>query len=258
MSTVTKPITYDYPRTPIQGKAVVVSGGTTGIGRATAVALASQGADVLVFGRTPAHLTDALEDLRAVSNGSVVHGVIADQSRRGDVQKVFEEAMGRLGGVDILINNAGVPGETVEESPEDWEYVMASNLLGCMACCEAVIPIMKHRGGGQIVNVGSLSAKSKGKGSDIYVATKSGMRGFTESLSKGLVEDNIRVTMVEPGKVSTDFFDWSEQEREKRAREGTAMKSEDIAECILFALTMPARCHLTMLQVQPLHTEDKD
>ena len=234
----------------------MISGGTTGIGRATAVALASQGAHVLVFGRTQEHLKDALEDLEAVSNGSKVHGIVADQSRQGEVQRVFEEAMDRLGGVDILINNAGVPGETVEESDEDWEYVLASNLTGCMQCCELAIPIMKHRGGGQIVNIGSLSAKSKGKGSDIYVATKSGMRGFTESLSKGLVDDNIRVTMIEPGKVSTDFFDWSPEERERRTSKGKAMKAEDIAECILFALTMPARCHLTMLQVQPLHTED--
>ena len=256
MSTVTKPITYDFPRTPVQGKAVVVSGGTTGIGRATAIALASQGANVLVFGRTREHLNDALEDLRAVSNGSGAFGITADQAKSGDVQRVFEEAMERLGGVDILINNAGVPGESLEDEDQDWEYVMASNLLGCMACCEAAIPIMKHRGGGQIVNVGSLSAKSKGKGSDIYVATKSGMRGFTESLSKGLVDDNIRVTLIEPGKVSTDFFDWSLQEREKRAREGTVMKSEDIAECIVFALTMPARCHLTMLQVQPIKDDD--
>jgi NADP-dependent 3-hydroxy acid dehydrogenase YdfG len=256
MSTVTKPITYDYPRTPLKGKGVVVSGGTTGIGRATAVALANQGADVLIFGRTKEHLEDALEDLRTVSNGSGVHGLTADQSKPEDVQRVFEEAMERLGGVDILINNAAVPGESLEDSSEDWEYIMSSNLLGCMACCEAAIPIMKHRGGGQIVNVGSLSAKSKSKGSDIYVATKSGLRGFTESLGKGLVEDNIRVIMIEPGKVSTDFFDWSPEEREKRVREKTAMKSEDIAECILFALTMPARCHLTMLQVKPLNEED--
>src|SRR5688500_18021978 len=93
MSTVTKPITYDYPRTPLKGKAVVISGGTTGIGRATAVALASQGANVLIFGRNQEHLDDALEDLRAVSNGSQVHGVIADQARKEEVQKVFEEAM---------------------------------------------------------------------------------------------------------------------------------------------------------------------
>lgn len=256
MSTVTKPVVYDFPRTSLKGKAAVVSGGTTGIGRATAVALASQGASVLVFGRNREHLDDALSDIEAVSHGAKVAGLIADQSQQKNVDRVFEQAMDELGGLDILINNAGVPGSSLEERPEDWEYVMASNLLGCMYCCEAAIPILKHRGGGQIVNVGSLSAKSKGEGSDIYVATKSGMRGFTESLGKALAPDNIRVIMIEPGKVSTDFFDWSAEEREKRAKEGTVMKSEDIAECILFALTMPARCHLTMLQVQPLHTED--
>jgi NADP-dependent 3-hydroxy acid dehydrogenase YdfG len=251
MSTVTQPVTYDYPRTALQGKAILISGGTTGIGRATAVALAAQGGEVMVFGRTQEHLDDAMKDIEAVANGSGVHGVIADQSRREDVDRVFSEAESKMGGVDILINNAGIPGETVEEEDSNWEYILGSNLLGCMACCEAAIPIMKKRGGGQIVNIGSMSAKSRGAGTDIYVATKSGMRGFTESLSKGVAPDNIRVSLIEPGLVSTNFFDWSKAKRDKMTKAGEAMKSEDIAECIVFALTRPSRCHIVSLQVRP-------
>ena len=256
MNTITEPITYDYPKVALQGKRAVVSGGTTGIGRAIAVALAARGAQVFIFGRTEKHLEDALKDLQEIANGRGVHGIIADQARKEDVERVFERATEAMEGVDILVNNAGIPGESLEDSNEDWKYVIETNLLGCMYCCEAAIPLMKEAGGGQIVNIGSLSAKSRGEGSDIYVATKTGMRGFSESLSKGVAPDNIRVTMVEPGKVSTDFFDWSPEEREKRTSEGKAMKAEDIAECVVFALSMPERCHLTMLQVQPLHTED--
>jgi NADP-dependent 3-hydroxy acid dehydrogenase YdfG len=256
MSALVQPVKYDYPRTSIRGKAVVVSGGTTGIGRATAIALAAQGANVLVFGRTKQHLEDALGDIESATQGGDVHGIVADQSKRDDVENVLAEAKTRFGGIDILINNAGIPGETVEENGKDWEYVMATNLLGCMWCCEAAIPIMKKRGGGQIVNVGSMSAKSRGAGTDVYVATKTGMRGFTESLSKGVAEDNIRVMLIEPGLVSTDFFDWSREERDRKTSAGKSMKSEDIAECILFALTMPERCHLTMLQVRPSKDTD--
>jgi len=243
--------TYDYRKIDIKGKAVMVTGGTTGIGRTTAVALAANGANLLVFGRHQNELNEALRDIEDAARDGTLHGLIADQANRDDVRRVFDEAERKLGGLDILINNAGIGGNTVEKSEEDWEYVVASNLLGCMWCCEAAIPLLKKGGGGQIINVGSLSAKSRGAGTDVYVATKSGMRGFTESLSKTLAEDNIRVTLIEPGAVSTDFFDWSQKEREQKTASGKAMKSEDIAECILFCLTTPDRCHVTMLQVRP-------
>ncbi len=256
MSIKTESPTYDYKQVELQGKMVVVTGGTTGIGRTTAVALAARGANLLVFGRHEKELSEALSDIENAARGGSVHGVIADQSRRDDIERVFNEVEATLGGLDVLINNAGIGGNTVEESEEDWEYVMATNLLGCMWCCEAAIPHLKKRGGGQIVNVGSLSAKSRGAGTDVYVATKSGMRGFTESLSKSLASDNIRVTLIEPGAVSTDFFDWSAREREEKTSSGKAMKTEDIAECILFCLTMPERGHVTMLQVRPSKDND--
>ena len=164
MNTITEPITYDYPKVALQGKRAVVSGGTTGIGRAIAVALAARGAQVFIFGRTEKHLDDALKDLQEIANGRGVHGIIADQARKEDVERVFERATEAMEGVDILVNNAGIPGESLEDSNEDWKYVIETNLLGCMYCCEAAIPLMKEAGGGQIVNIGSLSAKSRGEG----------------------------------------------------------------------------------------------
>jgi NADP-dependent 3-hydroxy acid dehydrogenase YdfG len=244
-------VTVDFPETALAEKAVIVSGGTTGIGRAIAIALASEGASVLVFGRNERHLSEAVDEIQSVAVGPEVVGMIADQSEPTAVQEVFEKARREFGGLDILINNAGIPGDSVEDSDENWQYVMQTNLLGCMWCCDEAVPMMKGRGGGHIVNIGSLSAKSRGPGSDVYVASKSGMRGFTESLSKGVAPDNIRVTLIEPGRVSTNFFDWSLEEGQRKTERGEAMKSEDIAACVLFALKMPARCQLTMLQVRP-------
>jgi NADP-dependent 3-hydroxy acid dehydrogenase YdfG len=250
------PVTYDFKPTEVKGASVVISGGTTGIGRTAAVAMAARGANVLVYGRHEKELNEALADINAVASNSQIHGMVADQSKREQVRKVFEEARSKLGGLDILINNAAVPGETVANSEDDWEYVIATNLTGCMWCCEEAIPMMKERGKGQIVNIGSMSAKSRSANSDVYVATKSGLRGFTESLSKKLAEENIRVMLIEPGKVSTDFFDWSHEEREKKTSAGEAMKSEDIAEAILFALTLPERCLMAMMQIRPLKETD--
>jgi NAD(P)-dependent dehydrogenase (short-subunit alcohol dehydrogenase family) len=256
MKSAVTEVTYDFEPLDLKGSRCIVSGGTTGIGRAAAVALASRGADVLVYGRHEKELDDALQDIGACATNSQVQGMIADQARRDDVRKVFREATTKFGGLDILINNAGLPGETVGNAEDDWEYVVAANLIGYMWCCEEAIPLLKESGKGQIVNIGSLSAKSRSAESDVYVATKSGLRGFTESLSKKLAKDNIRVMLIEPGKVSTDFFDWSEDEREQKTSAGEAMKTEDIAEATLFGLTLPKRCLMTLMQIRPLKDTD--
>ena len=256
MTTATMPVTYDFKPVELKNTSVIISGGTTGIGRTTAVAMAARGANVLIYGRHERELHEALADINKAALGSPAHGMIADQSKREEVRSVFEEARTKLGGLDILVNNAAVPGETVANAEDDWEYVIASNLTGCMWCCEEAIPLMKERGKGQIVNIGSMSAKSRSANSDVYVATKSGLRGFTESLSKKLADDNIRVMLIEPGKVSTDFFDWSPEEREKKTSSGEAMKAEDIAEAIIFGLTLPERCLMSMMQIRPIKETD--
>jgi len=256
MATTVEAVVYDYKPQDLAGKGALVTGGTKGIGRAIAVALAARGTNVFTFGRHEQDLNEAIADIEKCANRAKVHGITADQAKREEVRRVFDEADRHLGKVDILINNAALPGDTVEKSGDDWEYVVATNLNGYMWCAEEAVLRMKQNGGGQIVNIGSLSAKSRGAGSDVYVATKSAVRGFSESLSKGVVEDNIRVSLIEPGKVSTNFFDWSKEERDKMTDAGKAMKSEDIAECVMFCLTMPQRCLLTMLQIKPFKDND--
>lgn len=254
-----RPANYKLETESVAGKSVIVTGGTTGIGRTTALLLASQGAKVLVFGRHEQELNDAMNDLRqGAANGGEVHGMTADAANYEDVQRVFREADQKLGGVDILINNAALGGGSVTEKPyEEWEYVVRTNLLGYMACADEAAKRMKAKGSGHIVNVGSLSAKSQSAGSDIYVATKSGTRGFSESLAKTLNKEGIRVTLIEPGLVGSDMTagNTPPEEQPKKIEAMEMLRSEEIAECVLYVLTQPKRCDVSFVQIRPTKQE---
>jgi NADP-dependent 3-hydroxy acid dehydrogenase YdfG len=244
---------YAYEPISLFGKGVVITGGTTGIGRSTAQCLVSEGAHVLIFGRHEQELQDALADIESVGVGSI-HGLTADQSRYEDVQRVFEAADKWLGNVDVLINNAAVGAGCILNSDYDeWKYVVETNLLGYMACCKLALERMVPRREGHIVNVGSLSAKVTEPDSNVYVATKSAVRGFTESLRKKVNEMGIKVSLIEPGLVGTDMSAEKtppEKQAEEEA-EGKMLKAEDVAECICYALTQPWRCDVMMVQLRP-------
>ncbi|MBI2431785.1 MAG: SDR family oxidoreductase [Candidatus Hydrogenedentes bacterium] len=244
-----RPPNWKYEPEGLEGKAVIVTGGTTGIGRATALLLASRGAHVLIFGRHEAELRDAMAEIRDA--GKVV-GLTADQTREEEVQRVFELADAQLGGVDFLINNAGVPAESIEVGGyRGWEYVVKANLLGYMICARYAIERMKARGGGHIVNIGSLSADDRGKGNDVYVATKAAVQAWSESLSKEVAEAGIRVSLVEPGLVGTSFPTAHPPNQEVYVQEQKMLTAEDIAEAILYCLVQPLRCDVTVLKLRP-------
>lgn len=249
-----RPPGWKHKPMPLRGKKILVTGGTTGIGRTTALLLAWAGAEVFVFGRDEQHLHDALNVLRKVSRR--VHGMNADIAGVEGAQTVFDAVEHDMGGLDILINNAGLPAESVDsEDPDNMRYVVQANLLGYLECAQRAVKLMKERGGGHIVNVGSMSAESRGKESDIYVATKSGIRGFSQSLTKQLAEQNIRVTLVEPGLTGADLFPDKKGEpktQRKMQAKLQMLTSEDIAEAVFFALTQPQRSNVVMMQVHQL------
>lgn len=245
-----RPSQWKYQPETLQGKSVVITGGTTGIGRATALLAASQGARVLIFGRHEAELRDALEEIRHV--GQVV-GLTADQTREEDIHRVFAAVDDQLGGVDVLVNNAGVPAESVETGAyRGWEYVIKANILGYMACAREAIDRMKRRGGGHIVNIGSLSADERGKGTDVYVATKAAVQAWSESLSKQVNQEGIRVTLIEPGFVGTSFPMENPPDQDVMEARMEMLTAEDIAECILYCLIQPRRCNIMDIKLRPL------
>jgi len=230
---------HNYHPENITEKTAIVSGGTTGIGRATAKLLAERGARVLIYGRDENDLHEALTELQPCGE---VHGVKADQSKLEDIQRVFAKADEKLGDVDILVNNAAVSaGSIVESELEDIRYGLEANVLGYMACTKEAVTRMKAKGAGHIVCVGSLSADQREEENDVYVATKAAIQAFAESLRKGINPLGIKVSLIEPGRVSTDMPKESQEEQEQKIQRGEMLRSQDIAEAVHYCLTQPAR-----------------
>jgi NAD(P)-dependent dehydrogenase (short-subunit alcohol dehydrogenase family) len=246
------PDQLDYPMQSIEGKAVLVTGGTTGIGRATALLLAARAARVMIFGRHEKELRDALGDLSR--EGREVHGLTADQASLDDVKKIFAEVDEKFGGLDILINNAGIAAEGVtDESLENIEYVLRSNLVGYLTCAKEAMKRMQRKGG-HIVTIGSVAADKRGEGT-VYVATKAGIQAMSESLAKEGRKNGIKVTLIEPGATGADMQP-DKHTHEKRARQLKMLKAEDIAACVYFALTQPPRCDIAQMRAMP-HLQDE-
>jgi short-subunit dehydrogenase len=236
--------------TQITDKRVLITGGTTGIGRATALLLAGKGAHVLIFGRHEKELNDAMGDLREA--GRNVHGMTADASRIEDVRRVFKECDAKLGRIDVLINNAALGAEGLASMKyEDWEYVVRSNLIGYMSCAQEAIQRMRPRKAGHIIHVGSMSADVREKDSSVYVATKSAIQGFTEALRKEVNEMGIKVSLIEPGSVGTDMQEETPAEQREKERRGEMLTAEDIARCVEYCLVQPPRCDVVVVQIRP-------
>ena len=245
-------VAAEQEMTDLADKSVIISGGTKGIGRATAKLLAEHGAKVFIFGRHEKELRETLDEL-----GAGAHGITADQSRREDIERVFAEADRAIGGCDILINNAAVSTDAVADADFDQiRYTLEANVLGYLACTHEALERMKRRAGngfaGHIVNVGSMSADLREEEGEIYVATKAAIQAFSESLRKSVNKQNIRVTLIEPGAVDTPLQDKPPEEKRRRVEEMKMLPPEDIARCILYCLTQPQRVDIVSVQIRPI------
>lgn len=237
-------------QTEIKGKNVLITGGTTGIGRATAKLLIGMGTNVMVFGKNKQHLDDALRELQGIGNN--FFGMIADVANKEEVDAVFREFDNTFGNIDILINNAAMPARSIVKTEYlEWKYVVEVNILGYLYCSNEAIKRMKKNGSGHIINIGSLSAKGREADADVYVATKSAIEGFSESLRKQVNRYGIKVSLIEPGSVATNMVKESKAEQVKLQNEFIMLKPEDIAEAIVFCLTRPKRCDIICLEIRP-------
>jgi NADP-dependent 3-hydroxy acid dehydrogenase YdfG len=236
----------------LSGKKVLISGGSTGIGREIALWLCSIGADVLICGRTQQPLDETTTEASIKNYPGKCISIQADIAQEKDIQNIISAVDSQLGALDILIHNAGLAhGSITEGSYADWANVMNTNLLGCLALSHHAISRMKEKGSGHIINIGSMSAQSKDPESSVYVATKSGMRGFTESLRKEVNEMGIKVTLIEPGAVDTDMQEDSKEEKLKKIENLEMLTASDIAITTLFCLMQPQRSDIVTLQIRP-------
>jgi NADP-dependent 3-hydroxy acid dehydrogenase YdfG len=245
-------ILQDYLPETVAGKNVVITGGTAGIGRATAVLLAQLGANVFIAGRTEEHLENSLKEAHEKQYAGKFQGVVADLSTKEGVAKLFAEIDQRFLQLDVFINNAALAAEGIDKgSFDEWQDVVQSNLLNYIACSHEAFTRMKERKAGHIINVGSMSADIKKAGSSVYTATKSGIQGFTESLRKEVNEAGIKVTLIEPGLVGTDMPENSAEEQQQQQEDLKMLKAEDIAAAIYYALIQPKRCDVVDIKIRP-------
>ncbi len=227
----------------ISGKIAVVTGGTKGIGRAIAEALVRRGANTVVCGRDPAALEQAVRDLSADGE---VSGKSCDVGRWEEVEALFAFVKDTYGGVDILVNNAGVGrfAKVDEISLEDWRAVIDTNLSGPFYCVKAAAPMMRARGGGFILNIGSLAGKNPFPAGAAYNASKFGLNGFSEAAMQDLRHDDIRVAQIMPGSVQTDF-------RPGGSEGDWKLEAREIAETAMHLIAMPDRNLASLVEMRP-------
>lgn len=236
----------EYPS--LKGRRAVVTGGTTGIGRAIAVLLASEGAKVFICGRDENHLADGLERIREVGEGD---GISVDLSDREGVTRFYEAADAYLGGLDVAVINAAVPAAALGETGEDdTDYQIAVDFTSYLTTTQEAVARMKA--GADIVLIGSMSAVSKGPGSSIYVAAKSGIEGFAPSLRKELAEQDIKVGLIEPGFTGADFQypDFPPEKQRELIHAHKMLRAEDIAVAVQYMLRQPRRCAVSHIRVE--------
>jgi NADP-dependent 3-hydroxy acid dehydrogenase YdfG len=235
---------------PLDGKRILITGGTTGIGRAIALLLSSYGARIVTFGRHQEPLDETLKAIREA--GGQADGFLADSASAEDIQRVFQEADAKLGGLDVLIDCAALAADSLGEMDDsDWRYVIETNLVGYLATTKEALRRMQPQKKGHIVLVGSMSADVREAGSSVYVATKSAIQGFAESLRKEVNGDGIKVSLVEPGAVGSDMQETTSEEERDKQQKGEMLRAEDIAVCVHYILTQPLRCDVVSVQIRP-------
>ena len=190
----------------LKGRIAFVTGGSRGIGLAIARALVSEGVQVAVTGRSDAHLSAARPEIERAGLGAV-ETLQGDVRRYADMERALAATVARFGGLDIVINNAGVGifADVADMSPAQWSEVIDTNLTGVFNVCHAAIPHLRRRGGGFIINISSLAGKNSFTTASAYCASKSGLNAFSESLMQEVRYENIRVSYVMPGSVATGF-----------------------------------------------------
>jgi NAD(P)-dependent dehydrogenase (short-subunit alcohol dehydrogenase family) len=231
----------------LKGKAAVVTGASKGIGFAVAEALARAGANVLLCARNEQEVRRAAESLAGTGGGRAI-GVRCDMRSYDDVRALIQKSVSEFGGVDILVNNAGVGSYAPIDqlTVEQWSQMIETNLSGVFYACHEAIPEMRRRGGGFIINIGSLAGRYAMPGGSAYNASKFGLIGFSEAMMLDVRQDDIRVSCVMPGSVATHFNNHTPTEAD-----AWKIQPEDIAGVVLDLLATPARTLPSRVEVRP-------
>ncbi len=240
----------------LDDKVAIITGASSGIGEATAEALAMEGCAVVVAARREERLDDLVE--RINGDGGKALSVSCDVTDEEQAHELIQRAKDQFGRVDILVNNAGVMqlSKVAKGLSDEWRTMFEVNVLGLLYATDAAIEVMKEQGSGHLVNISSLASRGTRPGLGVYSGTKMAVNGISESLRQELLEDNIRVTMVEPGAVRTELPDHISDEE---AREGLSsllerldiLQAQDIANAIVYVVTQPQRVSINEILIRP-------
>jgi 3-hydroxy acid dehydrogenase / malonic semialdehyde reductase len=234
----------------LQGKTVLVTGASSGIGRATAIAFAGEGCRMLLCARG----LGALEELRPalISAGApAVHAFELDVQKRAAVDAAIGGLPAEWRNIDVLVNNAGLSrglAKVYEDDPQNWEEMIDTNVKGLLYVTRSVVPGMVERGRGHVINLGSTAAYITYANGAVYCATKAAEKSISEGLKIDLMGTPVRVTSVDPGMVETNFskvrFRGDEARAEKVYQNITPLQPEDVAEAIVWAASRPAHVNI--------------
>ncbi|WP_082445694.1 SDR family oxidoreductase [Sphingomonas sp. Leaf20] len=233
----------------LTGKVAVITGASSGIGEATARLLVSEGVRVVLVARRRERIAALVEDL-----GDAAVALTADVGDAAAVASVFAEVERRFGGLDLLFNNAGlgVNARFEASDPADWKRMIDVNLYGVLHCTQAAIPLMRGRAGAMISSVSSVGGRYGTESWSVYSATKFAVVGFHDALRKELGGEGIRVSVIEPGAVWTEFGQNVSDAMRERRESLDALTSEDVAQALVYAFAQPPRVLVEEILIRPV------
>jgi len=233
----------------LTGKVAVITGGSRGIGLATARALLQQGASVAITGTNPATLKAGRDELLSNAAADRIVSELADVRDHGAVEAALGRIDSALGGIDILVNNAGVGvfKPVADMTVDEWHTVMDTNLTGVFYCCHAALPYLRKRGGGWIINISSLASRNAFVNGAAYCASKSALNAFSESLMQEVRYEGIRVAYVLPGSVNTSFGGGVLSNTKAQG----ALLPDDVAQVIGDLVAHPSRSLPSRVEIRP-------
>ena len=235
----------------------LVTGATSGIGRATALLLAKNDFDLITTGRRADKLQELEEEIRSTTSADVL-SLVFDIRNQESVIEAVNSLAGKWESVDVLVNNAGLAAgldHVHEGSVDDWEQMIDTNIKGLLYITRQITPGMVKRGKGHVINIGSIAGKESYEKGNVYNATKFAVDGLTQGMRIDLVDHGIKVTAVNPGAVDTEFslvrFKGDSEKADQVYTGYTPLYGEDIAEAILFAVTRPPHVNIDDMLIMP-------
>ena len=249
----------------LSGTVALVTGASSGIGEATAVALADLGASVSLVARRSDRLEDLAGRMRARGRTALV--ITADMTEAAQATSAVDQTVSTLGRLDTMVNNAGVMllGPVIGAPVDEWQRMVSINLLGLLHCTDAALPHLLRaaedspRGVADLVNISSVAGRETRSGSAVYEATKHGVGAFSDALRKEITTRHVRVSLVEPGAVETELASHNRPEVQARLAERFAkmerLRADDIASIVTYIVTRPRHMAINEVLVRPTDQE---